>query len=217
MTTSKDLVPRASLADAVYERIREDIMAGKLVDGMQLSQVHLAERFGVSRIPIREALRRLQAESLVISTPNHPFVVRGVSAEQVIELVDIRAALEDLALRNRGDFSTHDLKKLRSLNKAMAAAIDPNEFLKLDRQLHTIISGPEALVTNMINDVRDKVHKYVTNMVDKKPGRVNATAEHARILDALESKDIEAARKLLHDHIMASRTFIAGRLQAGTD
>src|SRR6266550_1702884 len=95
-------IARAPLSVVVYERLRGEIMQGEIADGAHLNQVELAARYGVSRIPIREALRRLQAESLVVSTPYHPFVVRKVTAAQVLELVDIRAALEDLALTKRG-------------------------------------------------------------------------------------------------------------------
>src|SRR5580658_10292700 len=100
-TPKSQVIPRASLSDAVYERLRDEIVHGQFADGAQLSQVELAERYGVSRIPVREALRRLQSESLVVATPYHPFVVRNVTPAQVIELVDIRAALEDLALVRR--------------------------------------------------------------------------------------------------------------------
>jgi len=88
--------PRVSRADVVYEQLREEIIHGEVTEETQLNQVELAERFGVSRIPIREALNRLQAESLIVATPYHPFVVRNVTPDQVAELVEIRAALEDL-------------------------------------------------------------------------------------------------------------------------
>jgi len=207
------LVPRESLADAVYARIRDEIMQGDVPDGSRLSQVELAERYGVSRIPVREALRRLQAESLVVAMPYHPFVVRKVTAEQVLELVDIRAALEDLALAKRAPLTEDELDEMRRLNQEMAQGTSAN-FRNLDRRFHELLAGPETLIVAMIDEVRDRVHKYVSSMTSGKSGRTTATEEHTKIIAALEKKDVERARKLLTEHVMKSRAFIVDRLAA---
>jgi DNA-binding GntR family transcriptional regulator len=206
------LVPRASLSDAVYERLRDEILDGQIPDGTSLSQAQLAERYGVSRIPIREALRRLQAESLVIATPYYPFVVRNVSTAQVLELVDIRAALEDLALARRDSLTPEELSELRDINEQMAQCGGGPAFLSLDRRFHQLIAGPNTMIVEMIDDVRDRVHKYVSNMVSGKPGRATATGEHAELIDALEAHDIDRARNVMHEHVMQSRAFIVSRL-----
>jgi len=210
-STGSNLIQRESLSDAVYARLRDEIMHGDIPDGSRLSQVQLAERYGVSRIPIREALRRLQAESLVVATPYHPFVVRKVTAAQVLELVDIRAALEDLALSKREPLTADEIAELRRLNQQMAAG-GSDAFRELDRSFHQLLDGPDTLIVGMIDDVRDKVHKYVSNMTSGKPGRTTATQEHAKVIDALEANDKERARRLLHEHIMQSRAFIMSRL-----
>jgi len=207
-----NFVPRASLADTVYERLREEIMHGQIADGSRLNQVDLAARYGVSRIPIREALRRLQAESLVIATPYHPYVVRNVTADQVLELVDIRAALEDLALAKRKEPGPATIAELRRINREMAGGPEGEEFLALDRQFHRLLAGPDTMVIEMIDDVRDKVHKYISNMVAAKPGRTAATQEHEKIINALETQDMDFTRRLMREHIMQSRLFIMNRL-----
>lgn len=208
-------VPRGSLADAVYERLRNEIMRGEIEDGSRINQVHLAERYGVSRIPVREALRRLQAESLVIATPHYPYVVRNVTAAQVLELVEARVALEMLVLTRRGRFDADTLAELRRINDRMAQCADSEAFLDLDRSFHRLIAGPESMVGEMISDVRNKIHKYITRMVDGRSGRGTATHEHTRIIDALEADDIELAKRLMHDHIMKSREFIVAKLSDG--
>jgi DNA-binding GntR family transcriptional regulator len=189
-------------------------MNGEIADGSRLSQVQLAERYGVSRIPIREALRRLQAESLVIATPYHPFVVRNITPEQVVELVDVRASLEDLALSRREPPTPEEVAELRKINQQMAKA-SGDAWLGLDRKLHSLISGPSTMIVEIIDDVRDRVHKYSSSMVAAKPGRTTATQEHTQIIDALEAGDMDAARKALHQHVMQSRAFIVKRLGAG--
>lgn len=208
-------VPRGSLADAVYERLRNEIMRGEIEDGSRINQVHLAERYGVSRIPVREALRRLQAESLVIATPHYPYVVRNVTAAQVLELVEARVVLEMLVLTRRGRFDADTLAELRRINDRMTQCTDSEAFLDLDRSFHRLIAGPESMVGEMISDVRNKIHKYITRMVDGRSGRGTATHEHTRIIDALEADDIELAKRLMHDHIMKSREFIVAKLSDG--
>jgi DNA-binding GntR family transcriptional regulator len=165
----------------------------------------------VSRIPVREALRRLQAESLVIATPHHSFVVRKVTREQVLELVDIRAALEDLALARRGPLPAELISQLRALNVQMAKGGEGN-FLAWDRDFHSLILGPDTITVEILGDVRRKVHKYMSVMVAGKTRRTTATQEHTKIIDALEARDMDRARVLVHEHVMRSRDFVASRL-----
>jgi DNA-binding GntR family transcriptional regulator len=207
-------VVRASLADIVYERLRDEIMRGDIEDGSRLSQVHLAEKYGVSRIPIREALRRLQAESLVIATPYHPYVVRRVTGGQVLQLVDIRAALEDLALSQREPLTREEIAELRKINAQLSKGRDGDTFLTLDRKFHQLIEGPGTMVVEILDDVRDKVHKYMSSMVSSKPGRATAAAEHTALIEALEAKDMDLARRLTREHVMKSRDYIVSRLEA---
>lgn len=207
-------MPRASLSDAVYERLRDAIMDGEFPDGARLNQVELAERFGVSRIPIREALRRLQAESLVVSTPYYPFVIRKVGPAQVLELVDIRAVLEDLALSRREPPTADEIAELRRLNAEMARSRNAAGFFGPDREFHRLVAGSSTMIAELVDDVRDKVHRHLSSMLSAKPGRKAATEEHARLVDALEAGDMALARRVLYEHVMQSRAFIVGRLDA---
>jgi len=205
---SPDAIPRASLSDVVYSRIREEILHGDLEDGFVLSQVQLAQRYGVSRIPVREALRRLQAESLVVATPYHAYLVRRISAEQVLELADIRLVIEDLALSKRAAFTATELEAMRELNKRMAKDVHSPSFLMLDRELHHLLVGEGTMTAEVLDDIRDKVQRYLTTMVSQPSGRSTATSEHEQIIDALAAGDSQAAREHLRLHILRSRAFI---------
>ncbi|WP_216894345.1 GntR family transcriptional regulator [Nocardia alni] len=205
------LVPRASLADAVYERLRDDIVRGVLSNGSNLNQVHLAERYGVSRIPVREALRRLQAESLVKAAPYHQFVVSRPTVDQILELVDIRIALEDHALVKRGVVPSDTIDQLRALNEQMKGERG-EEFMELDRRLHQLIAGPGTMVSEVIIDVRTRIHTHLASMVTNEPGRSTATAEHERLIAALSAGDLERAREVMREHVMTSRNFILYRI-----
>lgn len=210
--TASPIIRRTSLADAVYERLHDEIIHGEIPNGSKISQVDLAAKYGVSRIPVREALRRLQAESLVVAMPYHPFVVRKITGAQILELVDVRAALEDLALSKRDVPDSEVITELRRINGEMAARKDGTSFVALDRQFHGLIAGPGTMTVEILDDVRRRVHKYLSGMASGKMGRTTATREHAGIIDALESGDMALARTLTHEHVMKSREFIAGRL-----
>lgn len=209
--SSSSLVPRASLADAVYERLRDDIVRDVLPNGSSLNQVQLAERYGVSRIPVREALRRLQAEALVKATPYHQFVVSKPSVEQILDLVDIRLVLEDHALEKREEVPHELIATLREINEEMKH-VHGEEFLSLDRRLHQLIAGPDTVVAGMIADLRARIHMHLANMVTEEPGRGTATTEHDRLIDALDASDMTAARAIMREHVMTSRAFIERRI-----
>lgn len=209
------LIPRASLADVVYERLRADILRDVLPNGSSLSQVHLAERYGVSRIPVREALRRLQAEQLVKATPYHQFVVSKPTEDQILDLVDIRMVLEDLALEKRGRLPEETIAELRGINEQMKG-LHGEEFMEMDRRLHQVIAGPETPVAEMIIDLRARIHMHLANMVTNEPGRSTATDEHERLIDALAEGDTSKARTIMRDHVMTSRDFIRLRIERST-
>jgi DNA-binding GntR family transcriptional regulator len=168
----------------------------------------------VSRIPIREALRRLQAESLVVATPYHPFVVRKIEREQVVELIDVRVALEDLVLARRSPVTAEEVDELRKINEKMIKASGGAPWFSLDREFHRLLGGPEnTLIIELIEDVRDRVRKYSDTMISARPGRKTATDEHAGIINALEAGDMELARKLMHQHVVKSREYVKNRLE----
>ncbi len=201
---------RVSRADVVYERLRDEIVHGVVAEETQLSQVELAERFGVSRIPIREALNRLQAESLIVATPYHPFVVRNITPDQVAELVDIRAALEDLGLARRRPLGEGELAELRDLNARMGEEEAGDAWFELDRSFHRVIAGHGTMTVELVDEVHDRVHRYISSHEAVKRERAVITAEHAAIIDALAAGDVDLARERLRDHVTRSRSAILG-------
>lgn len=210
---SSQWIPRASLSDAVYERLHDEIIHGRIPDGSKISQGEIAARYGVSRIPVREALRRLQAESLVVATPYRPYVVRNVSSQQVLELVDIRASLEDLALTRREPLTPDVIVQLREMNQKMAEECDGTSFLAADRDFHHLIAGPGTVTVEILDDVRRRLHNHLNVMMNGKLGRTTATQEHEKIIDALAAHDIGLTRQLMQEHVRNLRAFVARNLE----
>src|SRR5580693_111607 len=101
-------IKRQTLADNVYVQLKNSIMRGRLRDGTELKQGELAAQLGVSRVPVREALRRLQAEHLVVAEPFQCFVVTSLTPDQVRELLELREELEVFALKKTLDSGVKD-------------------------------------------------------------------------------------------------------------
>ncbi|MGN8545983.1 GntR family transcriptional regulator [Bradyrhizobium sp. 13971] len=129
VTSHRGAGPHGSAPDAVREALRAAISSGELAPGLQLRQDELAARFGTSRIPVREALRQLEAEGFVTFLPNRGAVVSDLSIDEVIELLEIRIALECHALRlaipAMGEI---DLEETTKILRAYDAEPDPAQW-----------------------------------------------------------------------------------------
>lgn len=215
------VVNRQTLADRVYGQLRESIIKGKLPDGTELNQVELAEQFGVSRVPVREALRRLQAENLVVANPYQRHVVRALSPEDVVEMVELREELEVFALRKAmqrvwegGPDPTAAAEKVLS---SQSVKMRGEQWLALDiefhRQFHT-----SPVVATLIDDLRERVHRYFKVVVAAgSQRRSQVIEEHRALLDAVRADDEEGAVAVLRGHVSHTREQLEQFLGAGED
>jgi DNA-binding GntR family transcriptional regulator len=206
---------------AVHARLRAAILAGEIPEGAVTSQATLAERFGVGRTPLREALRMLQREGLVISQPNHRVRIAELSSEDAEELYIMRIALEAVAIRVTVPVLTGaDLAELDGLMAQM------DHYMKLrdhvghrdpHRQFHhrlVYAAGPR--VSDEIDELFDHAERYRRRFgaADSWEAR---RAEHRAILDAVGEGDREAAADLLADHYLHTVRLVFGELDPGHD
>lgn len=217
------LVSRQTLADRVYSQLRDSIIKGKLADGTELNQVELAEQFGVSRVPVREALRRLQAEDLVVANPYQRHVVRTLSPEDVVEMVELREELEVFALCKA-------MRRMRSGEMDPAAAakqalsrqsvkLRGEQWLAADHEFHRQFHT-SPVVAALIDDLRQRVHRYFQVVVADTRRRSQVIEEHGELLDAVVSGDEERAVALLRAHVGHTRQLLQQHIggdDAGTD
>jgi DNA-binding GntR family transcriptional regulator len=215
MTEPFPEVSRQTLADRVYSQLRDSIINGRLADGTELNQVELAEQFGVSRVPVREALRRLQAENLVVANPYQRHVVRAVSPEDVVEMVELREELEVFALRKamrrmragRSDAAT-------SAEAALArqsVKLRGEQWLAADHEFHRQFHA-SPVVAALIDDLRQRVHRYFQVVVADTQRRSQVIDEHRALLDAIEADDEARAVALLRAHVGHTRELLAQHL-----
>jgi DNA-binding GntR family transcriptional regulator len=196
-----------TLWEQVRDRLREDILAGRLEPGTELSEVALARDFGISRGPLREALGRLASEGLVTVTPRRGAVVTQLSRQEFIDAYQVREALETLAVRLAVPLiSDAEVAHLRELCELMARAARENQvrlFFDTNNSFH------EALVRGSRNHKLHEVHRmlvgqmvpYLPRSLELRGNLQQSVAEHEAILAAIEARDADRAADLLAEHI----------------
>ncbi|WP_155356126.1 GntR family transcriptional regulator [Acrocarpospora macrocephala] len=203
-----DAVSRTTLGDRVYERVRGAIIRGEIPAGTELNQVELANTLGVSRVPVREALRRLQAERLLDANPFQRFVVTKLSQEQVLELFDLRQTLETFAaLRaaSRPGFREAELPAARALANSLDLDMSGEEWVQADMEFHRSLYGRGSAVASIIDEVRFRIYRYVHLAAPDLPRRKEVLAEHQALLDAVERGDEDEIRALIEAHVGHTR------------
>lgn len=208
----------SALVDDVAARIRSMVLSGEIPIGAQLRQAELAKTFGVSRTPIREALRQLKSGGLIEVLPNRGAVVRVPVPWEVREAYEVRAELEGLAAaRAATRISRDSLARMREANQEMydrsvarssgdeaaPRSVDPGNDV-----FHTLIleaSGNERLVRS-VNEINDNFPRNVSALLllEDARHRDDNFHEHERILEALENGDAEKARAEVKKHVLAA-------------
>lgn len=191
-------------ADAVTESLRALILDGTLGSGLQLRQEDLARRFGVSRIPVREALGRLQAEGLVEHFANRGSVVASRSIEDLLETLDIRIALETRAVKLAlPNLTVKDFKLAREIMRKYDESESPREWTELNLEFHLALYRPcgRHRLVRMIEDLVRGISIHLRQHISHTVGRRNPQAEHKDILKACVDGDVEKAVKLTEQHI----------------
>jgi DNA-binding GntR family transcriptional regulator len=207
-------IPRGTLADRVYIEMRAAILSGAITDGTELNQVGLARQFEVSRVPVREALRRLQAEQLVTVTPYQQYVVTPVNRKTLVELIDIRAELEVFAVRRRMRNMTSEIEmQLRDFNAGLRAQSDTQLWFEADIEFHDLINGVGTEAARMVRNIRERVHRYLHTVASTQNRQQQACAEHERIIDAMVAGDETAMERAIREHIIHTRDVITEHLR----
>jgi DNA-binding GntR family transcriptional regulator len=190
-----------------YRRLLDDIRSGALPPGARLRETELAERLGISRTPVREAIRQLEADGLVTHLPRQGASIRSLDYAEVIELYEMRAVLEGTAARLAARIASDiDLEELASLNAEMATAGPGAPAQELNRQFHrTLLDAARNrfLVKSMSALQKTLLILGPTTLAD--PARtLCAVAEHQAILDGLNARDPMAAETAMRAHIDAA-------------
>ena len=197
-----------STPDAVRDALKLAIGSGEFAPGFQLRQDELAERFGTSRIPVREALRQLEAEGFVTFLPNRGVVVSDLSVDEVVELLEIRIALECHALRlaipAMGEVDIDEADKiLRSYDREP----DPEKWGAFNWRFHKTLYAPcnRPRLLGMIEANYGHVSRFTRTLVSRATGKERPQREHYQLLELCDTGEIEKAVRLLREHIVQTQ------------
>ena len=188
---------------AVYEVLRQDIIDGKLKSGQKIIMSDVAKRFGLSEIPVREAIRRLESDGFVQFTPHVGAIVSKMDEKEVVEIYLIRIELEALATRLAVPHVTpEDIDYLEKVNHNMELAIQRNRPEKLgtlnkDFHLRIYKAAPYPYLYKLISDLWEKVERTQSVFAYVPERALASVEEHGEIIKALRSKDLAAAELLI--------------------
>jgi DNA-binding GntR family transcriptional regulator len=200
----------------VAEVLREAILLSVLKGGEQLRQDEIAAHLGVSRIPVREALRQLEAEGLVVFYPHRGAVVSELSYREVQEIYEIRIALETTAIRLAiPHLSERNLQRAETILDSIDLATDIAKWSELNREFHTVLYAPadRPRLLALINTMRTNVERYQRIYISLMQHQANSQGEHREILEACKRRDVRAAVKDLERHLDNAAQSLAAYLK----
>jgi GntR family transcriptional regulator, rspAB operon transcriptional repressor len=207
--------------DDVHERVRNAILDGGLAPGTVMSQVALAEEFGISRTPLREALRMLQSEGLVQGEPNRRVRVAPMTPEDLEQLYIMRVTLEAEALRlSIPSMSPEDLARLEGRMAEMAHYAEAKDYRRWTvphRDFHRALTAPAGPRINFVlGQMFDHAERYRRLHIGHGPSAW-ATAGHREILDACKAGDRDRSAGLLASHLARTGFEVSEMLDPGYD
>jgi DNA-binding GntR family transcriptional regulator len=214
-------IERRRLGDVAYEEVRKRIVSGDFPMGSRLNEVRLASDLGVSRAPVREAVRRLAEEGLVTEQPHIGAVVREIDASSLIDLYNVRAAIEPLAIR-LATRRRMDTKPLRTLIRRMAAAAESNDFSLVARhelEFHSTItesSGNRVLI-QIFRGLQGQVLMGLALDDSGYPNLEEVAVEHEPLIEAIESGNEGRAAQLMQRHVLSTVGDLIARLGGSPD
>ncbi len=204
----QEVTDKYSLRGRVFNRIREDILSGKYAQNEELKENTIGNELGVSRTPVREALRQLELEGLVNIIPNKGAYVTGITEKDIQDIYVIRSYLEGLCARwaceHISEEQLQELEEVVYLSEFHIKKQHHEQVLELDNKFHELIY--EASNSKILRHVLSDFHHYVQRIRKitlSKPERAEkSNEEHSAILEALRQRDGVRAETLAHEHII---------------
>jgi DNA-binding GntR family transcriptional regulator len=194
------------LRDKIKENIRDGILSGRFAPGERLIEERLADEYGVSRNPIREAIRSLAAEGVIEVTARRGAIVTRLSAQEAQEILEVRATLEGanakLAARRRDPVILKQLEEVLQHGLAAVASENLDELLQLNRDFHECLAlaGHNRVMADLVNTLRARSAPLFRSMP---PGGARKTwDEHAAVLRAVLDGDAELSALLAYRHVI---------------
>jgi DNA-binding GntR family transcriptional regulator len=202
-----ETIRRTSIVDTVTERLRREILAGEIEPGGRIRVGELEKRFGVSHIPIREALRRLEAEGLVQTSPQRATLATGVALEDLAGLYDLRRLIEVPVARRAAELATdeHVEATQRALAELVDAAKDPDshEFFDRHRAFHSALlaAGSSEWIQRVLDQLWQSAERYVRLTMSAFGTMPQAMRDHREMAELLAAREPQLLADLAAQHL----------------
>lgn len=207
------------LRDVVFNTLRQAILTGELKPGERLMEIHLANRLGVSRTPIREAIRKLELEGLVIMIPRRGAEVAQITEKSLKDVLEVRRHLDalcaELACDRISEEEIERLKKACAEFESATATHDAKVIARADVELHDIIvraTNNERLIS-IVNNLSEQMYRYRFEYIKDESQHPRLVQEHREILDSIIKKDKASASKAARIHIDNQELSIMKQIQ----
>lgn len=215
-----DVFESKPLREKIADRIREDIIKGYYKDGERLVEPKLAETLGISRTPIREALRQLEGEGFIDIVPRKGAVVKELTLKDIDDLYAIKANLEGLAARQATKFITEkETSKLRNINEKFYMISSKNkniieEYLKYNLDFHDIFirASKNKKLIETLDGLSKNFQRFKSILVTKADRSEAAYQEHLNIIESFEANDSDLAEKAVRIHIESGWEYLRNRI-----
>ena len=222
--TNDDASPEVrTLAERVFHQLQDAIVRGEIAPGSKITEPGLSKTYGISRGPLREAMRRLEAHRLIERVPHVGARVVQLSMKELLELFDLREALESMAARLAAEHMTAEeiagLREVLSVHESQDDLKRGEVYYQregdLDFHYRIVLGSHNKMLMNLLcDDLYYLVRLYRTQFSASGTRPQRAFVEHHRIVDAIEAGDAELAELLMRRHVSASRENVADRYAA---
>ena len=211
------------LRDVVFYTLRQAILKGELEPGERLMEMQLAEQLGVSRTPIREAIRKLELEGLVLMIPRRGAIVAKITEKDLRDVLEVRSSLErlstELACERMYEDTIMELKKAQEAFKEALAQDDITLQAQRDVEFHDVIyKATENLrLIQMLNNLREQMYRYRLEYLKDGLAHQTLIEEHEAIIEALSKRDKDTATKIMVRHIYNQELTVMKKIQSDGD
>jgi len=204
----KEVTDKFSLRGRVFNKIREDILSGVYHENEELKENTIGIELGVSRTPVREALRQLELEGLVNIIPNKGAYVTGITTKDIHDIYIIRSYLEGLCARwaceHINEAQIEALDEILYLSEFHARREHHEQLVDLDNKFHELIyeASDSKILDHMLTDFHHYVERIRKITLSRTSRATKSNAEHTAILNAIKERDADRAEELAHEHMM---------------
>lgn len=206
------------LRDVVFNTLRQAILRGELKPGERLMEIQLANKLGVSRTPIREAIRKLELEGLVLMIPRRGAEVAEITEQNLRDVLEVREALEELSVKLACEHATQaqieEMKQAAQVFKESLSGDDVTRIAEADVAFHDAINmaTDNQKLIQILNNLREQMYRYRMEYLKDRQSHSVLVREHEEILNALCARDAEKALDVTITHIERQRDHILNLL-----